>query len=101
MSRAALDELTFDGEQWMVISYTPARPPELAALTASELAVMERWVEGLSIRRIALERGVSTRTIANQIASIYAKFGVGSRSELVTLLHDLHARTPRDASVEP
>ena len=37
---------------------------------------------GMSTTAIAAERGRAERTIANQIAAIYRKLGVGSRSEL-------------------
>ena len=91
MSRAVLHELTLDGEQWTVIGYAPARPGALAVLTASELEVIDRWLEGASMRSIASERGVRVRTVAKQIASAYEKIGVSSRAELVSFVHQLAA----------
>lgn len=53
------------------------------ALTSAEAKVMKALFEGKSNDDIARERGTSPRTIANQIASIFRKHGVGSRAELV------------------
>jgi DNA-binding NarL/FixJ family response regulator len=43
------------------------------------LALLER---GLSNAEIARSRGRSPRTVANQVAKIFEKLGVSSRSEL-------------------
>lgn len=56
-----------------------------APLTAAELEVATLLLSGASNEEIARCRGRSVRTIANQIASIYAKLGVGSRAELARL----------------
>ncbi|MBI4816668.1 MAG: helix-turn-helix transcriptional regulator [Deltaproteobacteria bacterium] len=56
------------------------------SLTSAELDVLDRLIEGLSNAEIARKRGVSNRTIANQLASIYKKLGVGSRSEVAALI---------------
>lgn len=53
------------------------------ALTDAELVVLRGIFAGKSNAAIALERGTSPRTIANQVASIFRKHGVRSRSELV------------------
>jgi DNA-binding CsgD family transcriptional regulator len=89
VSRAVLHELAVDGEEWMVVAYAPARPSALAVLTASELAVVDDWLAGKSMRAIATGRGVAVRTVAKQLASAYRKLGVSSRVELVALVHDL------------
>ncbi len=59
---------------------TPAQA--LASLTRAELAVAGLLVDGLSNAGIAAARGRSERTVANQVASIFGKLGVGSRAEL-------------------
>jgi DNA-binding CsgD family transcriptional regulator len=51
-------------------------------LTNAEKAVTALAVVGLSNAEIAGARGVSERTIANQLAAIYRKLGVSSRFEL-------------------
>ena len=86
-ARASLSEIEVDGERYAVLAYTPARPAALARLTASEWKVLERWIEGQTMRAIALARGVTPRTVAKQIAAAYAKLGVSSRPELVERLH--------------
>jgi DNA-binding CsgD family transcriptional regulator len=65
-----------------------------ARLTAAERAVTRALVTGRSNAEIAALRGVSVRTVANQLASIYEKLGVGSRLELVALVTS-GARTTR------
>src|SRR5262245_4018807 len=89
MSRAALHPFELDGELWMLVAYAPPRPAALASLTGSELAIVDLWMAGRSMRWIAHERGVSVRTIAKQIAAAYEKLGVSSRTELVALVHSL------------
>jgi DNA-binding CsgD family transcriptional regulator len=79
-------------EVWRVISYPLPRPGALAVLTPSELDVVERWVEGASMRAIARERGSAVRTVANHLAGAYRKLGVSSRSELVALALTLTER---------
>ena len=51
-------------------------------LTPAERDVAGLVLEGLTNRVIAERRGRSARTVANQLASIYAKLEVGSRAEL-------------------
>jgi DNA-binding CsgD family transcriptional regulator len=84
-----LHPFELDGEQWMLVAYAPARPAALAALTASELVVLDLWLAGRSMRAIAAARGVMFRTVAKQIASVYAKLGVSSRAELIALVNEL------------
>ena len=65
----------------------PLDPAELpACLTATEREVVTLVLEGHANQEIADARGASYRTIANQLASIYKKLGVASRTELVALL---------------
>jgi DNA-binding CsgD family transcriptional regulator len=60
-----------------------ARPP---GLSDAEAQIVELVMRGVSSTRIARERGVTARTVAKQLASIYRKVGVGSRAELVFAL---------------
>jgi DNA-binding CsgD family transcriptional regulator len=53
--------------------------PDFSVLTASERAVAKLAREGLSNAEIGQLRGTSPRTVANQLARIYRKLGVGSR----------------------
>jgi len=62
----------------------PAIP--LSLLTAAERAVVSAALAGQSNVAIARARGTSTRTVANQLSSAYAKLGVRSRGELAKTL---------------
>lgn len=54
----------------------------IAGVTAAERGVLGLVAEGLSNAQIAVRRGVSPRTVANQLASVFRKLGVRSRLEL-------------------
>ncbi len=51
-------------------------------LTAAERDVARLVKKGLSNAQIASARGTSVNTVANQIAAIMRKLGVGSRVEI-------------------
>ena len=67
----------------------PARAGQGQALTPSEEAVADAWLQGYSAEQIAIDRGVSQRTIRNQIAAVYQKLQVGSRAELALIANGL------------
>jgi DNA-binding NarL/FixJ family response regulator len=54
----------------------------LAALSTAEGDVAMLAAEGITNAAIAQRRGTSRRTVANQMASIFRKLGIGSRLEL-------------------
>jgi DNA-binding CsgD family transcriptional regulator len=56
------------------------------SLSSAEREVLELVMEGLSNAEIASRRERSPRTVANQIASIFRRLGVHSRSELLATL---------------
>jgi DNA-binding NarL/FixJ family response regulator len=72
------------GERLLVVSF-PLPKPELEPLTESEQDIARLLLEGCSNAEIAQIRGRSLRTVANQVASIFRKLGVGSRAELAAL----------------
>jgi DNA-binding CsgD family transcriptional regulator len=73
------------GAEYAVLSF-PLPPDDFAQrLTATERAVTDLVLRGLSTAEIARRRRRSSRTIANQIASLFQKLGVRSRRELVSL----------------
>ena len=51
-------------------------------LTRTELEVMSRFIKGQSPEAIAAERGLSERTISNQLSTGSQKLGFGDRREL-------------------
>ncbi|MCA9634320.1 MAG: hypothetical protein KC766_42030 [Myxococcales bacterium] len=55
------------------------------SLTNAEMAVCELVGRGMTNEQIGCERGVSPRTVANQIASILDKLGLRSRREIASL----------------
>jgi DNA-binding CsgD family transcriptional regulator len=74
-----------DGETFAVFSFPIALADDFG-LTASEREVVTGVLRGLNNTELAKLRGVSPRTIANQLAAIYRKLSVSSRTELVELL---------------
>jgi DNA-binding CsgD family transcriptional regulator len=83
--RFAIDGVEFVAFTWdasaTATATATARPP--ADLTPAEADVLALVVQGASNAQIARARGVSVRTIANQVASLLRKVGAGSRYELV------------------
>ena len=78
-------EVEVGGETLVVLSVPTAN--ELAdTLSPAEREVARDAAAGLTNAEIAKRRGRKVRTIANQLASIYRKLGVGSRAELAVLL---------------
>jgi len=73
------DDLTM-----LAFALPEAELPE--ALTIAEQEVALQVYAGASHRDIAQTRGVSVKTIGNQLESIYRKLGVSSRVELVLRL---------------
>lgn len=60
------------------------RVPE--SLSPAERDVTFALLHGATNAEIAARRGVAVRTVANQIASIFKKLGVSSRTELAAML---------------
>jgi DNA-binding CsgD family transcriptional regulator len=57
-----------------------------ATATQAEISVAALAVAGMSNAEIAEQRGVAPRTIANQLARVFERVGVGSRAELAALV---------------
>jgi DNA-binding NarL/FixJ family response regulator len=67
----------------LIASRQPEQGP--VPLTERELAVLGLLAEGLHNRELAARLGISPRTVERHCASVYAKLGVGSRTEAVVL----------------
>lgn len=78
--------LVIDGVRYAVLSHALPAGEGRAALTPTELELVDLLIEGLSDREIATRRGRSRSTITKQIASVYRKLGVRSRRELIAQL---------------
>jgi DNA-binding CsgD family transcriptional regulator len=70
------------GEQYAVLEFPVGIVADLP-LTPSERKVVMGVLRSQSNAEIAAARGVSVRTIANQLASIYKKLRITSRAKLL------------------
>lgn len=71
----------------IVVLRLPTDDPrwDAARLTPAEREVARLALRGLSNREIAEQRATSPRTVAVQLARVYAKLGAGSRAGLVAV----------------
>jgi DNA-binding NarL/FixJ family response regulator len=75
------------GDQLAVLAVdTLPRGPVADTLSSAELEVASYVTRGWSNARIAEERGVSPRTVANQLRTIFDKLDITSRSQLARLV---------------
>jgi DNA-binding NarL/FixJ family response regulator len=73
---------THGGVDYIYAAYSPEVVlPD--GLTEAEQEIVRLIALGHSNAGIAEERGVSVRTVANQIRSIFRKTGVGARGDLI------------------
>lgn len=86
-----------DTPSTLLVSPTMGDSGTWARLSSAERDVVERALAGESNAAIAHARGVSRRTVANQLAAVYGRFGVRGRIELGGLL----GATPPSASRAP
>jgi DNA-binding CsgD family transcriptional regulator len=56
-----------------------------ALLSSSEAEVAKLVAQGFMYKEIAQRRGTSQRTVANQLAAVFQKLGIGGRQELMAL----------------
>lgn len=75
----------FGNQQFAVMS-EDAPALTVPTLTPAEQQVLELLLGGASNGEIAKARKTAVRTVANQVASLFRKFGVGSRAELAARL---------------
>lgn len=73
----------------LVVEVATPRERLLAGLPPAEAAVARAVAAGLSNAEIARARGTAVRTVDNQLASLFTRFGVTSRAELVRALDGL------------
>jgi DNA-binding NarL/FixJ family response regulator len=83
-----VDVLDLDGDEIAVLHFPVAPTADLTALSEAEGVVAIAIMNGMSNEEIASVRGTSANTVAKQVASIFAKLGVGSRRELVARVRD-------------
>lgn len=68
------------GPDVVMLEWTPRSSP--IALSFSERGVAVDILGGLTNEEIARGRNVAVRTVANQVAALFKKLGVSSRSEM-------------------
>jgi DNA-binding CsgD family transcriptional regulator len=87
---------TFDegGERFALLEWSSGRPATPSGWLAgspvppgapAQGEVLDLLLRGLSNAEIARRRRRSERTVAHQVDSLYRRFGVGSRAELIAL----------------
>lgn len=80
----SLEENRIGGFRVWSIEIDAVKLPD--SLSAAEGEVAELVLAGKTNQEVAELRATSVRTVANQLASIYKKLGVNSRSELASRL---------------
>lgn len=74
------------GRDVVVLSYPTGDPALPDGLSPAEREVTHALLQGATNAEIAEQRGVAVRTVANQVASVFKKLGVSSRTELAAKL---------------
>ena len=90
-----MSALATDDEDFVLLSFaipTSDDLPRADELTLAESNVLQELLEGRTNKEIAAKRSSSVRTVANQVATIFRKLGVSSRSELLTSSALMQAR---------
>lgn len=83
MAGGVQGERAEEGANVLVLGMPLAHEHALSGLTRAERAVALMLVEGASNVAIAEARGASPRTVANQVAAVFKKLGVCSRTSLI------------------
>jgi DNA-binding CsgD family transcriptional regulator len=76
-----LIDATNDGDCWGIA--VQISPSSLSQLTASELDVAYRYLDGGSHAEIAAARASKPRTVANQLGAVFHHFGATGRFDLL------------------
>lgn len=90
----SLERFSLGGAWYVVLSYPATTPDADSTLSRAELEVVSAVLRGETTSQIAAARGTTLRTIANQLASAYAKLRVGSRAELAARFRSKLEATP-------
>lgn len=83
---AVIAQVGPNGPRLGIVTSVDGGASGLESLSQAELACAQLVVAGSSNLEIARTRGVSPRTVANQLASVYQKLGLGGRAELAARL---------------
>lgn len=85
--RARLANILLGEEELLMGSYPLAGSKHIDKLTDAERVVLAHLTAGSTNQDIARRRNTSSRTVANQVQSIFRKLDVRSRSELAANMH--------------
>jgi two-component system, NarL family, response regulator LiaR len=77
-------QLVAEGKKVIPPEITGSLIRHVEALTEREREVLKLAASGMTNRGIGVQLSISDRTVQGHLASIYAKLGVGSRTEAVT-----------------
>ncbi len=78
--------VAYELEPGKILFVHPIPRPTVQGLTRAEAEVLDLLLDGYDNASIARARKTAARTAANQVASIFRKLGVTSRTELVAKL---------------
>jgi DNA-binding CsgD family transcriptional regulator len=87
-ARVRVARFRVGGDEFVVVSEPIVGAADFPALSQAEREVARLVAGGCSNQAIATKRGVRPQTVANQLAAIYRKLAVSSRSQLVARLVD-------------
>ncbi|MGC1864515.1 MAG: LuxR C-terminal-related transcriptional regulator [Methylocystis sp.] len=90
--RQKLTEVAVKDERLLVGAYPLIDPESVSCLTETEREVAAQIIAGSTNSDIAERRGLSERTVANQVQSIFVKLHVHSRAELAARLQARDSR---------
>jgi DNA-binding CsgD family transcriptional regulator len=93
-----LSHLKLDGEDYLVVSVLRPDLTFPVPLSRAEAAVIRELVAGRSHAQISDSRATSRRTVANQLATVFKKFGVSGRGAIVHQLIQHSLERQRAAS---
>lgn len=80
---AAAGETVFSGEIAARLTRSALHRSEPGSLTPREMDVLRAAARGLGNKQIAVELGMSARTVQTHLTRVFAKLGVSSRTEAV------------------
>ncbi|HZO17327.1 MAG TPA: LuxR C-terminal-related transcriptional regulator [Polyangiaceae bacterium] len=87
LAQGRAEHVSVDGQEFVIAAGEREAP--MLPLSRAEREVALLIAEGLTNAEIAQRRRRSERTVANQIARIFEKLGIGSRSELVCVMSNI------------
>jgi DNA-binding NarL/FixJ family response regulator len=85
----SIEELETGDSGAVILSFpVPDVSTHARRLTSAERAVAHGILHGLTYGQVAEKRGVSERTVANQVAAVFSKLKVASRLDLALLMRN-------------